>query len=91
MESGYINLLFLYRFEAIFNQRFNTTYTIDTELMWHHVLELQANFKAPTYEVMGGTLAPMDKEHMGSHPKMFLFTLDELSYNVLTTQIHNTS
>ena len=48
--------------------------------MWHHVLELQANFKAPTYEVVGGTLTPMDKECMGSRPKMFLFTLDELSY-----------
>ena len=42
--------------------------------------ELQANFKAPTYEVMGGTLAPVNKECMGSHTKMFLFTLDELSY-----------
>ena len=80
VESGYINLLFLYRFEAIFNRCFNTAYTIDTEPMWHHVLGLQANFKAPTYEVMSGMLTPMDKEHMASCPKMFLSTLDELSY-----------
>ena len=80
MESCYMNLLFLYRFEAIFNWHFNATYTIDTELMWHHMSELQANFKVPTYEVMGGKIAPMDKEHVGSHPKMFLFALDKLSY-----------
>ena len=48
--------------------------------MWCHVLELQANFKAPTYTVMGRALPPMDKEHVGSHPKMLLFSLDELSY-----------
>ena len=48
--------------------------------MWCHMSELQANFKVPTYEVVGGTLTPVDKEHMGSHPKMFLFTLDELSH-----------
>ena len=47
--------------------------------MWHHVSELQANFKAPTYDVVGGALAPMDKLHVGSHPKMFLFALDKLS------------
>ena len=88
MESSYINLLFLYRFEAIFNQCFNATYTIDTELMWHHVSELQANFKAPTYEVLGGALALVDKKHVGSHPKMFLFTLDELSY--VYQHVHNT-
>ena len=80
MEYGYINLLFLYRFEAIFNQHFNTTYTIDTEPMWHHVSELQAKFKVPTYDVVGGTLTPVDKKCVGSHPKMFLFALDELSY-----------
>ena len=79
MESYYINLFFLYRFEAIFNWHFNTAYTIDTKLMWHHMLELQANFKAPTYDVMGGALTPVDKEHMGSCPKM-LFALDKLSY-----------
>ena len=73
-------LLFLYRFEAIFNWHFSATYTIDTELMWHHVSELQANSKVPTYEVMGGTLAPVDKECVGSLPMMFLFTLDKLSY-----------
>ena len=59
VEPCYINLLFLYRFEAIFNRHINATYTIDTEPMWHHML---------------------DKECMGSHPKMFLFALDELSY-----------
>ena len=48
--------------------------------MWHRMSEVQANFKAPTYEVMGGVLAPVDKECSGSHTKMFLFTLDELSY-----------
>ena len=80
MESCYINLLFLYRFEVIFNQCFNAAYTIDTELMWHHVSELQANFKVPTYKVVGGTLILVDKERVGSCPKMFLFTLDELSY-----------
>ena len=80
VKSCYINLFFLYRFEAIFSQHFNAAYTIDTEPMWHHVSELQANFKVPTYEVVGGILAPMDKEHMRSCPKMFLFTLDELSY-----------
>ena len=80
MEPCYINLLFLHRFEAIFNWCFNATYTIDTELMWCHMSELQANFKAPTYKVMVGMLAPVDKERMGSHPKMFLFALDELSY-----------
>ena len=48
--------------------------------MWHHMSELQANFKAPTYEVVGGMLTPVDKEHMVSHPKMLLFALDELSH-----------
>ena len=42
--------------------------------------ELQANFKAQSYNVVGRALAPMDKEHVGSHPKMLLFALDELSY-----------
>ena len=43
------------------------------------MLELQANFKAPTYEVVGGTLAAVDKEHMGSHPKIVrLIVLDYL-------------
>ena len=80
MEPHFISLLFLYRFEAIFNQHFNTAYTINTEPMWHHVLELQAKFKAPTYGVVGGMLTPVDKDHMGSHPKMFLFALDKLFY-----------
>ena len=80
MEPCCINLLFLYRFEAIFNWCFNATHTIGTEPMWCHVSELQANFKAPTYEVLGGMLVPVDKECMGSCPKMFLFTLDELSH-----------
>ena len=70
---------FLHRFEAIFNWCFNATYTIDTEPMWHHVSDLQANFKAPTYTVMGRALTPVDKEHIGSCPKMLLFALDELS------------
>ena len=68
MESCYINLLFLYRFEAIFNWHFNATYTIDMELMWHHMSELQANFKVPTYEVVSGTLTPVDKESMEKSP-----------------------
>ena len=80
METCYINLFFLYRFEAIFNECFNIAYTIDKEPMWHHMSELQANFKAPTYNVLGGALAPMDKERVDSHPKMLLFALDELSY-----------
>ena len=80
VESCYINLFFLHRFEVIFNWCFNAAFSIDTELMWHHMLELQANFKAPTYAVMGGALTPMDKEHVGSCPKMLLFALDELSY-----------
>ena len=67
MEPCYISLLFLYSFEAM-------------EPMWCHVLELQAKFKVPTYKVMGGALAPMDKECMGSYPKMFLYALDELLY-----------
>ena len=79
MESCYINLFFLYRSEAIFNQHFNAAHTIDTELRWCHMLELQANFKVPTYEVVGGALAPVDKEHMGICPKMLLFALDKLS------------
>ena len=83
VESCYVNLLFLYRFEVIFNWHFNCTYTIDTEPMWCHMSELQANFKAPTYKVMGGTLTPVDKEHVGSHPKMFLFTLDVHVYQCI--------
>ena len=80
MVPCYINLLFLYRFEVIFNWHFNATYTFDTEQVWCHVLELQANFEVSTYKVVGGTLTSMDKEHVGSHPKMFLFALDKLSY-----------
>ena len=56
--------------------------------MWCHVSELQANFKVPTYEVVGGTLTSVDKEHVGNHPKMFLFTLDELSY--ISQHVDNT-
>ena len=88
VESCNINLFFLYRFEAIFNWCFKAAYTIDMEPMWCHVSELQANFKAPTYDVMGGALTPMHKECVGSHPKMLLFALDRLSYvyQLLTTQ-----
>ena len=79
VEPCYINLFFPYRFEAIFNWHFNATYTINTEPMWHHMSALQAKFKVPTYKVVRGMLTPMDKECMGSHPKMF-FALDELLY-----------
>ena len=85
LQSLYPTILW---FEAIFNQRFNAAHTIVKEPMWHHVSELQANFKVPTYEVVGGTLAPVDKECMGNCPKMFLFTLDELSH--MNQHIDNT-
>ena len=75
-----VTSIFLYGFEVIFSQRFHAVYSINMETMWHHVSELQANFRVPTYNVGDKGLTPMDKEHMGSHPKMVLFALDELFY-----------
>ena len=65
-----------HRFETIFHQHFNATFSKDYKHLWQHALETAADFSAPTFDI--DDLSPCSIKCTGSHPKMLLYALDEL-------------
>ena len=69
-------LIFIHRFETIFHWHFNTTFIKDNEHLWHFTSEGTANFHVPIFN--HEDLKPCNVKCTGSHPKMLLYTLNEL-------------
>ena len=76
MYKRFIILISAHRFEAIFCRRFSAMFSKDMEKFWHFVSENTPDFYTPTLKK--GTLVHCDKRHDVNHPKMLLYTLDEL-------------
>ena len=75
-----IILISTYRFETSFSRRFGMFFAKDNEKLWHLATKHLPNFYSPMYTCtpLHGRLIPVKMMHVGSQPKMLLYTLNEL-------------
>ena len=71
-------LTLVFRFDMISHRHFGGRFCKGNEHLWHHVNEEMADFHTLTFE--RGTGMALDMLHIGYHPCILMYMLDELFF-----------